>query len=338
MLGSSDIDNHLIKFLNLQTVKQIFLVNRYLHILIKKLTYYDILTNIKHAYKKGSFDAIKILYNDETYQCNSKDIVNVIIYGSLDIIKFLNKNGFKFDRNDKVYWKNEDGTESDLYDTESVDSEENRIQKIAMLKILEESSTNDEYKSLLKSLELSETESESSETLSKSSETESSETELESSETLSKSSETESESSESELSESESSERSSKSSKFESKLPEHIDNEYYSHFIQIAASFGHTNIIQYIHENGYDINNVGIDAICKAALSGYLDVIKYLHDSGVIINKYHKYALVDTIENNHFDCFKYLYDNGAKIDKDYEWDNNETYLKFKKYINKCETI
>ena len=78
-----------------------------------------------------------------------------------------------------------------------------------------------------------------------------------------------------------------------------------------AASHGYLNIVKYLTETGFDINQQ--DYLAFASGNGHLDIVKYLVEHGADIHSSGDHALRFASANGHLDVVKYLAEHGANV-------------------------
>jgi len=85
-----------------------------------------------------------------------------------------------------------------------------------------------------------------------------------------------------------------------------VGSKYSSDIIGLVSSYGHLEVIQYLHEIiGVKCPNY---SIVWAGSYGHLNVIKYLHETvGNNYNRYTiEYVINDAIKNGHLEVVRYL--------------------------------
>jgi ankyrin repeat protein len=92
--------------------------------------------------------------------------------------------------------------------------------------------------------------------------------------------------------------------------------------LALAAAFGHTEVVKYLHGRGGDVNAVssngsGYTALTGAVTSGHTEIVKWLVANGAHVN--YRYGpgyspLLAGAANGHLDIVKVLLENGADLD------------------------
>lgn len=85
-----DINNHLIKFLTIVCIKNLFITHWKLNKLIQNLQYYNQFNDIENLYEKDYLILLKIFLNDYKYEINLRVAIK---HGSLKIVKYLHRSG-----------------------------------------------------------------------------------------------------------------------------------------------------------------------------------------------------------------------------------------------------
>ncbi len=78
-----------------------------------------------------------------------------------------------------------------------------------------------------------------------------------------------------------------------------------------ALGEGHLNIVQYLIENGADVQAQENEPLMFASINGHLDVVQFLIKKGAKVTDQNNEALVCAVENEHLDVIKCLLENGA---------------------------
>jgi len=76
-------------------------------------------------------------------------------------------------------------------------------------------------------------------------------------------------------------------------------------FNYVAVSFGHLEILKYLHENGCSWN---VRSCEIASMKGHLECLKYLHENGCPWNER---CCENASYNGHLEVLKYLHENGC---------------------------
>lgn len=79
----------------------------------------------------------------------------------------------------------------------------------------------------------------------------------------------------------------------------------------IAADKNHFNIVEYLINNGYDVQYSNNIALTLASDSGHLEMVKYLVSKGASVDDNDNYAIEAASDKGHLKIVKYLLDNGA---------------------------
>ena len=86
------------------------------------------------------------------------------------------------------------------------------------------------------------------------------------------------------------------------------------HFMNIAGSHGHLEILKYLQSLGADIHSNNDYPFRYAAKNGHINVVKYLLKNGVDIHVNNDEALSFALGNDQLEMAKFLIENGANLD------------------------
>lgn len=80
-----------------------------------------------------------------------------------------------------------------------------------------------------------------------------------------------------------------------------------------SCAHDYIRIVQYLHENGVDIQMDDNAAIKKASEYGHLEIVNYLHKNGADICAEFNEPIKIASYNGHLEVVRYLHENGASI-------------------------
>ncbi|AQN67962.1 ankyrin repeat protein [Saudi moumouvirus] len=80
-----------------------------------------------------------------------------------------------------------------------------------------------------------------------------------------------------------------------------------------AAVYNHPHVLNYLIQNGADINEMNNCALIQSSERGYLEIVKHLIKYGADINARKGSAIIRASMNNHLNVVKYLVECGANF-------------------------